>query len=101
MRRCSARGERNSQLTNRSDVAIVFCLDNGNGNIGLVVQDVVSALRLSARHELSTNDNAPFGEGDFFADLQSPIPSALLNRRANELGTDVSLAEVSFVHRFC
>ena len=28
-----------------------------------------------------------------------PVPAALLNRRANELGTDVALAEVSFVHK--
>jgi hypothetical protein len=32
--------------------------------------------------------------------LRRPVPTALLNRRANELRTDVALAEVSFVHKF-
>lgn len=80
-------------------VAIVFRLDNGDGHVRLVVQDVVGSLRLTARHELSTNDNSSLGKRNLFADLRGPIPSALLKRGADELGTNVALAEVFLLIR--
>jgi hypothetical protein len=45
-------------------VVIVFCLDDGDGNIGLVIEDVIGALGLATRHELSTDDDTALGERD-------------------------------------
>ena len=40
-------------------VVVVLGLDDGDRDIGLVIQDVISALRFTSGDELSADDNAP------------------------------------------
>jgi hypothetical protein len=81
-------------------VVVVLCLDDGNRNIRLVIKDVIGALRFATGDKLATHDNAAFGEGDLLANLRHPVPARALDGGADELGTDVALAEVFLVHTF-
>jgi hypothetical protein len=38
---------------------VVLCLDDGDGDIGLVIEDVIGAFRLATGDELAPNDDAP------------------------------------------
>ena len=73
-------------------------LNDGNGEIGFVIEDVIGALGLATGVQLAPDDDAPFGEGEFFADLGMEVPARCLERRDNELGADVTLAEKLLVH---
>jgi len=79
-------------------VIVVLRLDDGDGDIGPVLEDVIGAFRLATGHELAPDDDAPFGEGHLLADLHHPVPACALHCGAYELGADVALAEVFFVH---
>jgi len=81
-------------------VIVVLCLDDGDRNVGLVIQDVIGTLGLATGDKLSPNDDAPLGEGHLFANLHHAVPARALDSGADELGTDVALAEVFFVHTF-
>jgi hypothetical protein len=81
-------------------VRVVFCLDDGNRNVRLVIKDVIRPLGLAAGDEFTSNDDAAFGEGHFLANLHHPVPARALDGGAYELGADVALAEVFFVHTF-
>jgi hypothetical protein len=78
-------------------VVVVLGLDDGNRNIGLVIEDVVGALGLPARDQFSADDNSPFGKSDFLADLNHPIPASALDGWADELGADVAFAKIFLV----
>ena len=54
----------------RRCVCVVLGLDHRQGNIGLVVEDIVGALGLAARDQLAAHDDPAPGEGDFLADLR-------------------------------
>ena len=56
-------------------VVVVLGLDEGDGDVRLVVEDVVGALGLAAGDQLAANDDAALGEADFFADLRHAHPS--------------------------
>jgi hypothetical protein len=81
-------------------VVVVLCLDDGNRDIRLVIEDVIGALRLATGDKLAAHDDAAFGESDLLANLHHPIPARALDCGADELGTDVALAEVFLVHVF-
>jgi hypothetical protein len=51
-------------------VVVVFRLDDDERDVALVIEDVLSALRLTARDELPPNDDPPFGEVDLFPNLR-------------------------------
>jgi hypothetical protein len=78
-------------------MVVVLRLDDGDGDVRLVIKDVIGALRFAARHELAPDDDASLGEGDLLADLHHPVPARALHGRAGELGADISLAEVLFI----
>ena len=59
-------------------VVVVLGLDDGDGDVGLVVEDVVGALGLAARDQLAADDDAALGEADFLADLRHLVPARLL-----------------------
>ena len=79
-------------------VVVVLGLDDGDGNIGLVIKDVIGALGFAAGNELSANDDAALGEIDLLADLHHPVPARAFHGGAYELGADIAFAEVFLVH---
>ena len=58
-------------------VVVVLGLDQGDRNVGLVVEDVVGSLGLAPGDELAADDDPALGEADLLADLQHLIPARL------------------------
>src|ERR1019366_1432381 len=79
-------------------VVIVLSLDNGDWNIGLVIEDVIRALGLTTGNELSPDDDASLGESNLLADLHHPVPARAFYCGTDEHGTDIALAEVFLIH---
>jgi hypothetical protein len=79
-------------------VVIVLGLDQGDGDVGLVVEDVVGALGFPAGDQLAANDDPAFGETHLFADLRHLVPASQFHGGSDVLGTNVALAEVLLVH---
>ena len=79
-------------------MGIVLGLDDRDGNVRLVVEDVVGALGLSARDQLATHDDAALGEAHLLADLQHLVPPRPAQGRRDELGADVPFGQVSLVN---
>jgi hypothetical protein len=67
---------------------------------GTTNQGVIGALRFATGDKLAAQDDAAFSEGDLLANLHHPVPGRPLDGGADELGTDVALAEVFLVHKF-
>ena len=78
-------------------VGVVLGLDDRNGQVGGVVEDVVGPLLLAARVQLAAHDDAALGEADFFAHLRGEIPAGPLQGRGDVLGADVALGEFFLV----
>ena len=76
-------------------VVVVFGLDEGDRDVGFVVEDVVGALGLAARDELAANDDAALGEADFLADLRIASQPARYQGGRDELGANVAFAELN------
>ena len=51
-------------------VVVVLGLDDGDGDVGLVIEDVVGQLGLAAGDHLAPDNDPSFGESDLFANLQ-------------------------------
>ncbi len=79
-------------------VLVVLGFDDGDGDIGLVEQNVVGPLVLGPAVKLAADDNAAFGEREFLANLRSNIPARAFKRRSDELGADISFGELFFTH---
>jgi len=79
-------------------MVIVLGLNDGDGNIGLVIKDIICALGLASGNELTSDDDAPFGEVDLLSNLHHPVPARAFDGGADELGTDIAFAEVFLVH---
>jgi hypothetical protein len=80
-------------------VVVVLGLNDGDRDIGLVIKDVIGALRLPACDQFSADDDTPFGKSDFLADLHHPVPARALDGGTDELGADIAFAEVFLVYR--
>jgi hypothetical protein len=94
-----SRGIFQSLLHPRADaVVVVLGLDQGDGNVRLVIEDVIGPLGLAAGDELAAHDDPALGEADFLADLREQVPAGRLDGGGDELRADVALAEVFFVH---
>jgi hypothetical protein len=78
-------------------VVVVLGLNDGDRDIGLVIKDVISALRLPARYQFSADDDASFGKSDFLPNLHHPVPPRAFDGGADELGADVAFAKVLLV----
>ena len=78
-------------------VVVVLSLDQRQGDM-LVIQDVIGALGLAARHQFAAHDNAAFGEAYLAANLRGLIPTGLNHGGGDALGADVGFAEVLLVH---
>ena len=79
-------------------VVIILGFNEGEGDIRLVIEDIVGALGLAASDQLAADDDASLGEADFLANLQHFIPAGLLDCRGDELGANSAFAEGLLVH---
>ena len=77
---------------------VVFGFNDGNRDVGLVVEDVVGPLLLAAGDQLATHDDTALGEADLFPHLGGKVPPGLYQRRRDELATDVAFGEGPFIH---
>ena len=50
-------------------MGIVLGFDEGQRDIGLIIEDIVGALGLAAADQLAAHNDAPLGEADFLANL--------------------------------
>jgi hypothetical protein len=78
-------------------VVVVFGLDEGDGNVGLVVENVVGTLGLAAGYQSAADDDPAFCERNLFANLRQDIPARLLDSGRDELSTDVAFAEAFLI----
>ena len=79
-------------------VGVVLCLDQGDGDVGLVIEDVVGPLALASADQLAAHDDAALGEAHFLADLHHFVPPGTAQGGGDELGADVAFAETFLVH---
>lgn len=77
-------------------MVIVLRFDQGDGNIGFVIEDIVRALRFAASNQLSTDDDSAFRETDLLTYLQHLVPDRAINLRRNEFAAYVALTEELF-----
>ena len=71
-------------------VVVVFGLDQGDGDVGLVIEDVIGALDLAAADQLAAHDDLPLGETELLADLRHLVPPGVSQGGRDELGADVA-----------
>lgn len=50
-------------------MVVVFCFDNCDREVGLVVEDVVGTLLFTTGMKFPPDDNSPVGKGDLFTYL--------------------------------
>ncbi len=79
-------------------VGVVLGFDQGDGEIGLVIEDIVGPLGFAAGDELAANDDSAFGERDLATNLRCLIPAGLNDRWRDALGANIGFAEGLFVH---
>ncbi len=73
-------------------------LDDREGDVELVVEDVVHPLFRAARVNFSPHINSPIGETDLFTNLSVEIPSSRNKAGRDELRADVAFTKGFFVH---
>ncbi len=56
---------------------IVLGLDQGDGDVWFVIQNVVGPLAFAPADQLAAHDDASLGEADLLADLRYPVPPGL------------------------
>ena len=79
-------------------VVVVLGFDHGDGQVGLVEQQIVGAFALAAHCELATHDDAASSETELTPDLRGHVPPRGHNGRSDALVTDVGLGERLFAH---
>ena len=79
-------------------MGVILCLYQGNGDVWLIVEDVVRKLGLATSDKLASDNDPSFGKVDILTDLGHVIPSRVLDSWSNKLGADIAFAEISFVH---
>ena len=78
---------------------VIFRLDDSQWNIGLVVEQIVSALSFASGSNITTDDNTTVREVVLHADLLLPVPASALNGWGNKLKFDVLLSHFMFFHK--
>jgi hypothetical protein len=79
-------------------VVVVLGLNDRERDTGFEIKKIVSPLWFPARGTLATHNDPAFGEGHLLADLAHYVPIGGDQRRGDELGTYVALAEGFLVH---
>ena len=80
-------------------VPVIFRLDDSQWNIGLVVEQIVSALSFASGSNITTDDNTTVREVVLHADLFLLVPASALNGWGNKLKFDVLLSHFMFFHK--
>ncbi len=75
-------------------VFVVLGLDHGEGEVGLVVEDVVGALLGAAGREASLDEHPAGRESELLADLGLEVPAGGSDRGRDVLVPDLLLVEV-------
>jgi hypothetical protein len=70
---------------------IVFCFNYGNGNIGLVVKDIICPFSFFSARQVAFDIDATISKRDFFPNLGKGIPTCFFKSRL-----DIFCADVSF-----
>lgn len=87
-------------LHSRADAVVrILRFDDGEGNVALVVQKVVSPLALAALGLVSVYDHAPVGEIVFAFDLGMVIPTRAAKRGIDELRPNILLGHLMHLHQ--
>ena len=90
---------RRQQPAARPDaVVVVLGLDDSDGDVRLVIQNVVGTFLFPTRMDFPTDVNAPIREAHLLANLRINVPASRHEARRDELGYDVALAECFLVH---
>lgn len=79
-------------------VRAILGLDDGQGDVGLVVEHVVGALAFAARDQLAAHDDAALGKAHLLTDLRRQVPARRDQGGGDELGADVAFAEGRIAH---
>lgn len=74
-------------------VGIVLCLDDGDGDVRLIIKDIVGPLALAPCGEFAPHVDFTIGKGDFFEELGVLVPASGFEGGGDVLGTDVPLGE--------
>jgi len=80
-------------------VGVILCLYQGNGDVWLIVEDVVRELGFAASDKLASYNDPSFGKVDILTNLGQVIPSRVRDGWSNKLGADIAFAKLSFVHK--
>jgi hypothetical protein len=81
-------------------VMVVLRLDQRDGDVWLIIKNVVCATALASRDELATHDDASLSEEHLFTKLHDFIPASLPERWRDEFGADVALGKRFLVYRW-
>src|SRR5882724_1581558 len=79
-------------------VVVILSLDHSDGQVGLVEEQIVSALTLTAHRKLATHDDAASRKTELATDLRGHVPASRHDGRSDILVTDVRLRERLGVH---
>ncbi len=82
----------------RDRVRVVFGFNDGDRQVGLVVQDVIRPLCRAPADHLPPHDHPSLRERHLFSHLRVQIPSRSLQRRRDVLGADVAFAQGVLVY---
>ena len=79
--------------TMRCCSAYFFCFNQGDGDVRLVVENVVSKLGLAAGDQLATDNDSAIREVDFLTYLKIDVPPCLLNGGCDKFGANIPFGE--------
>ena len=75
---------------------IIFCFNNGNWNVGFVIENVVNSFSCSTRSNISSDGNLTINKENLLYHLSIGIPSSILDGRGNKFGANISFGESFF-----
>jgi hypothetical protein len=78
-------------------VLIVLRLDDGDGDVWLIIKDIVGPLALATGGEFATDVDFASGKGDFFEELRVAVLACGFEGGGDVFGADVPLGEEFFV----
>jgi hypothetical protein len=79
-------------------VVVVFGLDEGHGDIGLIIENIVGPFGLAPGNQFAADDNPAFSEEDFLTNLGLDVPARLFKSGGDKFGADIPFAESLFIH---
>jgi len=79
---------------------VVLSLYDCNGNVRLIVEDIIGPFFLSSRGQFTTNIDFAIGKRNLLQKLSQSIPTRLLYGRGNVFGTDVPFGKEFFIEHF-